>query len=106
MRLPAWLTFSCAAMVILWGLYRMRLGLRGDVEQRRAPKGLFAMARRTHLLIGFVYVLLGSGLIAIGLGWNPLADAPKPQPAEPESQDVLIDLRTSDPGHGADTAPQ
>jgi len=83
MHLPPWLTFTCAAMVILWGLYRISLALRSDRAQQRAPKGLFAMARRTHLLIGLVYVLLGAGLMAIGMGWTPLSDPPKPKAAEP-----------------------
>ena len=86
MRLPLWLTLTCAAMVILWGAYRISLGLRSDAAQQRAPKGLFAMARRTHVLIGLVYVLMGSALFAIGLGWNPLADPPKPAPVAPPPQ--------------------
>lgn len=93
MHLPTWLTLSCATIVIVWGLYRMRLGLRTDREQERAPKGLFAMARRTHLLIGLVYVLLGSGLFAIGLGWNPLLFDRKTEekaPALPDGQLIEI----------------
>lgn len=85
MRLPLWLTFTCAAMVILWGAYRIRLGLRSqEAEQRaREKKGLFAMPRRTHLLVGVIYLILGGGLIAIALGWNPLASSSAPAPAGP-----------------------
>lgn len=93
MHLPLWLTLSCGAMVIVWGLYRISLGARSAERHARAPKGLFAMARRTHLLIGLVYVLMGSALIAIGFGWSPLADPPKAKAAKPAVQDgELIEL--------------
>jgi hypothetical protein len=29
------------------------------------------MGKRTHLLVGIVYILLGAGLIATSFGWNP-----------------------------------
>ena len=29
------------------------------------------MGRRTHVLVGIVYLLLGVGLAATSLGWNP-----------------------------------
>ena len=72
---------------------RIRLGFRSEDERRRAPKGLFAMPARTHLLIGIVYVLMGAGLAAIGLGWNPLADATKQEPAPPQQPEgELIEI--------------
>ena len=75
MRLPAWLTLTCAAMVILWGLYRIRLGFRSRAAEAKAreKKGLFGMPGRTHVLYGIIYLLLGGGLVAITLGWNPMA---------------------------------
>jgi hypothetical protein len=71
MRLPLWLTLMCASMVILWGGYRIKLGLRSAEEEAKArdKRGLYGMPRRTHLLIGVVYLLLGFGLIAISQGW-------------------------------------
>jgi len=74
MRLPAWLTLTCAAMVILSGSYRIKLGLRSRAAEERAreKKGLFGMARRTHILYGIIYLLLGAGLIAITFGWDPM----------------------------------
>ncbi len=71
MRLPLWLTIMCALTVILWGGYRIKLGLRSAAAEARARerRGLYGMPRRTHLLIGTVYVLLGVGLIAISQGW-------------------------------------
>ena len=75
MRLPAWLTLTCAAMVILWGLYRIRLGIRSRAAEAKAreKKGLFGMPGRTHVLYGIIYLLLGGGLVAITFGWNPMA---------------------------------
>jgi hypothetical protein len=71
MRLPLWLTLMCAATVILWGAYRIKLGLRSAEAEAKAreKRGLYGMPRRTHLLIGLVYLLLGLGLIAISQGW-------------------------------------
>jgi hypothetical protein len=73
MVVPAWLALTCAAMVIVWGAYRIKVSLRSAEQEQRAAKrkGLYAMPRRTHLLVGVVYVLLGLGLAAIGLGWRP-----------------------------------
>jgi len=75
MRVPPWLTLSCAAMVILWGAYRIRMGMRSDEADAKAreKRGLVALPRRTHVLIGIVYLLLGAGLVAVTFGWNPLA---------------------------------
>jgi hypothetical protein len=71
MRLPLWLTLMCASMVILWGAYRIKLGLRSAEAEAaaREKKGIYGMPRRTHLLIGVVYLLLGGGLVAISQGW-------------------------------------
>ena len=76
MRLPVWLTIAVATLVCVFGFYRLRLAFRSNEEDQRARarKGLYAMGRRTHFLIGIVYLLLGGGLIATTLGWNPLGD--------------------------------
>lgn len=99
MRLPVWLVIGVAALVCVFGAYRIRLAFRSDEQDARARsrKGLYSMARRTHFLIGIIYLLLGGGLIATVFGWNPfgtlfapkeapvkLAPAPKtPAPAAP-----------------------
>jgi len=73
MRVPVWLTLGVALLVCVFGAYRIRLAFRSEeADQRaRAQKGLYAMARRTHFLIGLVYLLLGGALIATSYGWNP-----------------------------------
>jgi hypothetical protein len=80
-RIPVWLLYGVAALVIIFGVHRIRIGFRSDAEDKRARsrKGLYAMARRTHILIGVVYVLLGSALLATALGWNPMGDVFGPQ---------------------------
>jgi predicted signal transduction protein with EAL and GGDEF domain len=76
MRIPVWLTLGVAILVILFGAHRIRLSLRSEEDEGRARqrKGLYAMSRRTHRLIGVVYLLLGAALVAASFGWNPFGD--------------------------------
>ena len=76
MRVPVWLTLGVAALVVFFGAYRIRLAFRtGDAaSQAKVRKGLYAMGRRTHLLIGVVYLLLGGALIGASFGWNPFGN--------------------------------
>jgi hypothetical protein len=76
MRVPVWLTLGVALLVCVFGAYRIRLAFRSDEDDQRARarKGLYAMGRRTHLLIGVVYLLLGGALIATSFGWNPFGN--------------------------------
>jgi hypothetical protein len=105
MRIPQWLVLGLGALVFLWGAYRIRIGFRSDAEDERAKsrKGLYAMARRTHALIGLVYLLLGGALIATGFGWNPLGGLFGPEvdtPAKdkaPTSTGVPIDTIPAPP---------
>jgi hypothetical protein len=73
MHIPIWLTLGVAALVIIFGVYRIRIAMRTDEADSRARprKGLYAMGRRTHLLVGIVYLLLGAGLLVTAFGWNP-----------------------------------
>jgi hypothetical protein len=87
MRVPVWLILGVAILVCGFGAYRIRLAFRSDAddERARAKKGLYAMARRTHFLIGLVYLLLGAALIATLYGWSPLGSVfgPPDAPAGP-----------------------
>ena len=91
MRIPVWLTLGIAALAFLWGGYRIRIALRSDDEDDRArgdgKRGLFALARRTHLLFGVVYLLLGFMLVATTFGWNPLGGLIGPSTA-PAAKDA------------------
>ena len=92
MRVPVWLTLGIAALVIIFGVYRMRMAFRsGDEDTRaKARKGLYAMGRRTHFLIGVVYLLLGGALVATSFGWNPFGNWFGPS-TEPATRSVPID---------------
>ena len=85
MRVPVWLTLGVAVLVCVFGVYRIRIALRSDEEDERARarKGLYAMTRRTHFLIGVIYLLLGGALIATSFGWNPLGSAIGPSTQAP-----------------------
>lgn len=74
MRVPVWLTLGVALLVCAFGLYRIWLAVRAvepDADEPRPRRGIYAMAKRTHALIGIVYLLLGGALIATSFGWNP-----------------------------------
>ncbi|HEU4733584.1 MAG TPA: hypothetical protein VFT22_37075 [Kofleriaceae bacterium] len=85
MRLPVWLVLGVALLVSVFGAYRIRLAFRSDEEDQRARarKGLYAMGRRTHLLVGMIYLLLGGALIATAYGWNPFGSLFGPSTAAP-----------------------
>lgn len=85
MRVPVWLTLGVAILVLVFGIYRIKLSFRSDEETERAKarRGLYAMGKRTHLLIGVVYCLLGGALIATSFGWNPFGDFFGPSTSEP-----------------------
>jgi hypothetical protein len=70
-----WLTLGVASLVIIFGLYRIRLFFRNADEEARARerKGMFGFPGRTHFLIGLIYLMLGGALVATTFGWNPLA---------------------------------
>lgn len=66
MRLPSWLVLLVGGMVIVFGVYRLRLAFRSDTEDEAARRrgGLYAFPRRTHLLFGVLYLLMGAWLLA------------------------------------------
>ena len=75
MRVPIWLTLGVAAFVIAFGVHRIRLAFRSEAEQERAKAkgGMYGLSKRTHLIVGAVYLLLGGALVATSFGWNPIA---------------------------------
>ena len=84
MRIPVWFALTVAAFVILFGAYRIRLGLTWSPEQEAAAKqrgGFYAIGKRFHLFIGVIYIGMGIALGAMGLGWQPFGD-----PVAPETQ--------------------
>jgi hypothetical protein len=73
MRVPSWLSFLIAGLVIAFGLYRVRLALTAaDVYAERRGRGaMYALPRRTHLVVGIVYLILGGWLVATAFGMPP-----------------------------------
>ena len=89
MPIPIWLTLGVAAFVIFFGAYRIRIATRKDQPDSAKPRrGLYAMGNRTHLLVGVVYLMLGAGLIATALGWNPFGGMIGPDTAKPTARDA------------------
>jgi len=99
MRVPVWLTLGVALLVCVFGAYRIRLAFRSDEEDERAraKKGLYAMGRRTHFLVGLVYLLLGGALVATSFGWNPFGTLFSPGGSAPTSDAPVRPARPSAP---------
>jgi hypothetical protein len=87
-RVPVWLTLGFAIILVVWGAFRIRLGLKKpapDAEggARMMGGGLSRMNPRTHLLLGVVYILFGIALVATSFGWNPLGNSYGPNTEKP-----------------------
>ena len=72
--IPLWLTLPVAGMVILFGGYRIKLAFRSREEdaQARKKRGLYGLSRRSHALIGVVYLILGAYLLLMAAGLDPI----------------------------------
>jgi hypothetical protein len=85
-RIPVWLTLGIAAVVIIFGAYRVYLAMR-PVDENAAPRrGLYSMSKRAHLVVGIIYLLLGAGLVSTSFGFNPFggpAAGDDPAPSKP-----------------------
>ena len=96
MRIPVWLTVAIAILVTGFGAFRIYLAMKKPVEDDGRRGGFYRMSRRTHALIGTVYLLLGAALIATTLGWNPFGDlfgvdTETPPKSEAPSTSVPVD---------------
>lgn len=69
-RLPVWLVVLVGSVVIVFGLFRMKLAMRSreDEASARAKGGLYGYPRRTHILFGVVYMAMGVFLILGAIG--------------------------------------
>jgi hypothetical protein len=84
-RIPVWLTLAIAALVIIFGAYRIYLATRPTNENPEEPRrrGFYSMSKRMHLFVGIVYLLLGAGLIATSFGFNPFGGSIGPSTETP-----------------------
>ena len=75
MLLPRWIPFLIAAWVIAFGILRLRIATRKEEEEasnrpnyRRG--GYYARSKRSHMLFGSAYLILGAYCIAMGFGYQ------------------------------------
>ncbi len=89
MHVPQWLALTIAGAVIMFGFFRIYLAVAGpsDDERASARRGLYAMSRRQHGLVGVLFLLVAGALVATAFGWNPVGRkvAPAPAPAGPRA---------------------
>jgi hypothetical protein len=71
-NLPPWVHLTIGGLVTAFGVYRLLVARRSkaDEEKARERGGLYGLPRRTHLLVGIVYILMGAMLIAGAFGWS------------------------------------
>jgi hypothetical protein len=71
--LPPWVFWLVGGTVAIFGLFRLRVGLRSAEAEEQAKRqgGLFARGRRIHLLYGVVYLAFGVLLVLTGFGYKP-----------------------------------
>ena len=69
MFVPSFVTYMVAACVILFGCYRIYLAFTTEKEVLAKRKGLYGLPKRTHILFGILYLLLGAFLIGGALGY-------------------------------------
>ena len=70
MKIPARFFAAIGVMVIVFGVWRIKLSRRSLEEDQAAQRkgGLYGVNRRTHLLIGCLYILLGLYLLIEAFG--------------------------------------
>jgi len=73
--IPSWIFFLVAVWVLAFGVFRLSVAFRRREQDPDRPnfrrRGLLAQPPRRHALFGVVYLILGSCLVAMGLGWHP-----------------------------------
>ena len=74
MQLPSWLTFLVAAMVGIFGVYRLRLGVmpRARYQELSRRGGFYSLRQRSHLVVGVLFIFMCVFLVTGALGVNPV----------------------------------
>jgi hypothetical protein len=87
-RIPAWLILGFSIVLIVFGLYRIRIATK-KVAPEAADQasvmggGFYKMNPRTHLFMGILYVALGAVMLATSFGFNPFGHMFGPKTEEP-----------------------
>ncbi len=68
--MPLWLVITVGSLVVLFGLYRVRLAFRTPEEEDTARQrgGIYGYSRKRQFLYGAIYVVLGAMLLAGAFG--------------------------------------
>lgn len=68
--LPAWLTYVVMSLVLLFGAFRIYLGLlpRATYEARAERNSFYRMKQRSHLVMGVTMLIMGGWLGAMAAG--------------------------------------
>jgi hypothetical protein len=96
MPLPTWALFAIAGWLMLFGIFRIAVSIRGRrrADEGEAPRGILALSWRRHLVFGVFYFVVGAYLLVMALGFGvPRAmqpEEPVPLPS-PRSPHLLID---------------
>ncbi|MSP17637.1 MAG: hypothetical protein EXR73_13715 [Myxococcales bacterium] len=78
LTLPRWVVFATAVLVLIFGAYRLFLGFRSRENEVAAVErgGLYGRPRRTQLLFGIVYLVMGTMLLLSAFGIRMLPSLP------------------------------
>lgn len=74
MMIPPWVPILVAVWVIAFGIFRIYIATRKIEKDPEEPnlrrKGFYARSKRTHILFGIAYLLLGAYCLAMGFGYQ------------------------------------
>ena len=73
MSIPRWVVFLVAFWVICFGAFRLYIAFTKDKRAaQKGPsfrkKGMYAKSKRSHLVIGTLYIVMGGVLASMGMG--------------------------------------
>ena len=94
---PTWLTVGFATFLLAFGAYRIWYATRPMPHDpdAAAPRsllggGMSRIGKRTHLLIGIVYVIGALLLVAMSFGWSPVSRSMSPDTEEPSRDNAPV----------------
>ncbi len=73
MPVPTWALFAISAWLLLFGAFRIAIAVRGRRREREggdAPRSIFALTWRRHLIFGVFYILVGAYVAVMAFGYG------------------------------------